>query len=111
MSDRLDTLRQDIRQFVDERDWEQFHDPKNLAMAIASEAGELLAELRWIDGGASDGFCRDPEQRPKVVDEIADIAICLLMLCDRIDLDLPKATHDKLRRIREKYPVEEWRGR
>lgn len=109
--DRLEELYADIRAFVREREWEPFHDPKNLAMAVVSEAGELAAELRWVASEEADEHCRDPENRQRVVDEVADVAISLLMLADRIDLDLPAAVHDKLKRIREKYPVELSRGK
>lgn len=104
--DRLDAMLDDIRAFVRERDWEQFHDPKNLTMALVSEAGELAAELRWVPGEEADQHCHDPDHRRQVVDEVADVTICLLMLADRIGLDLPAAVHDKLVRIRRKYPVD-----
>jgi dCTP diphosphatase len=104
MTDRLEAMLEDIRAFVAEREWEPYHDPKNLAMAVASEAGELAAELRWVDGRDADAHCRDASTRGPVADEIADVAISLLMLADRIDLDLPAAVHDKLRRLRIKYP-------
>jgi NTP pyrophosphatase (non-canonical NTP hydrolase) len=106
MSDRLEAVLEDLRAFVRERAWEPYHDPKNLAMAVASEAGELLAELRWVDGGDADAHCRREPERGQVADEIADVAISLFMLADRIGLDLPSAVHDKLRRLRIKYPAE-----
>ena len=101
----------DIRAFVNEREWEPFHDPKNLAMAVASEAGELLSELRWIPGREADDHCRAAEHRQAIADEIADVAITLTMLAERVGLDLPAAMHAKLVKNRAKYPVEEWRGR
>ncbi|MFO0696402.1 MAG: nucleotide pyrophosphohydrolase [Polyangiales bacterium] len=104
--DRLDMLLEDIRSFVNEREFDAYHDPKNLAMAIASEAGELTAELRWVPSQSADDHCREPEARQRITDEIADVAICLLMLCDRIGVDLPAAVHDKLVRTRQKYPVD-----
>lgn len=102
--DRLDELLRDVRDFVRERDWEPYHDPKNLTMALVSEAGELAAELRWIPGEETDAFCRAEGSRQRVLDELADVTLCVLMLADRIEADLPAAVHDKLRRIREKYP-------
>ncbi len=105
--DRLDAMLEDIRGFVADREWEPFHDPKNLAMAVASEAGELLSELRWIRGEDADAHCRDPEQRARVADEIADVAVTLFMLADRIGLDLPAAVHAKMKKNRVKYPIEE----
>ena len=109
--DRWDTILEDIRAFVAEREWEAFHDPKNLAMAVASEAGELLSELRWVDGAAADAHCADPAHRQAVVDELADVAVTLAMLADRIGVDLIEAMHAKMAKNRAKYPAEEWRGR
>ncbi len=109
--DRLDAMLDDVRDFVRERAWEPFHDPKNLAMAVASEAGELLSELRWVRGEESDAHCADEPARQRVADEIADVMVSLLMLADRIELDLPAAVHAKMRKNREKYPAEEHRGR
>ena len=106
-----DAVLEDIRSFVKERDWAQFHDPKNLSMAVASEAGELLSELRWIENTKSDAHCADPVTRQGVVDEICDVAVCLLMLAERIDLDLLPAIHEKMKKNRAKYPDKEWRGR
>lgn len=109
--DRLDFILAELREFVTERDWHRYHDPKNLAMAVASEAGELLSELRWVDGGDADAHCRAEASRARVADEIADVAITLLMLADRIDLDLPAAIAAKMEKNRAKYPAEAWRGR
>ncbi|MCA9578271.1 MAG: nucleotide pyrophosphohydrolase [Myxococcales bacterium] len=102
--DRLDELLRDVRAFVAEREWEPYHDPKNLVMALVSEAGELAAELRWVPGEEADAFCRADDSRQRVLDELADVTLCVLMLADRIGADLPAAVHDKLRRIRVKYP-------
>lgn len=109
--DRYDAALAEIRAFVDEREWAQFHDPKNLAMAVASEAGELLSELRWVEGAQADAYCRDPETRGPIADEIADVAVCLFMLADRIDLDLFEAIRGKIAKNHKKYPADEWRGR
>jgi NTP pyrophosphatase (non-canonical NTP hydrolase) len=109
--DRLAVMLAEIRAFVQEREWEPFHDPKNLAMAVVSEAGELAAELRWVRNEDSDSFCREPESRARVADEIADVAITLLMMADRVDLDLVQCVQQKLEKNRAKYPVESARGR
>ena len=107
--DRLDQLLEDIRSFVHERDWDQYHDPKNLAMAVASEAGELNAVLRWVHNDEADERAVGP-LRTALEDEAADVAICLLMLCDRVGIDLIAASHVKLQKNRRKYPVEQVRG-
>jgi len=107
MNDVLD----DIRHFVTERDWDQYHDPKNLAMAVASEAGELLAELRWVPSQNADSWCNDANNKARVADEVADVAITLFMLADRLELDLPTIMRAKLEKNRAKYPVEDWKGK
>lgn len=109
--DRLDEIRDEIRAFVRERAWEQFHDPKNLAMAVASEAGELAAELRWVPNTEADAWCRDEAQRARVADEVGDVAITLLMFADRAGLDLVECMRQKLTKNRAKYPADRVRGR
>jgi dCTP diphosphatase len=107
----LDELTVALRAFADARDWRQFHDPKNLAMLVASEAGELLAEYRWVRGDEADARSREPAARDRIAAEIADVGIALLLLCDRIGLDLGAAIAAKLQRNAERYPVEASRGR
>jgi NTP pyrophosphatase (non-canonical NTP hydrolase) len=107
----LDDLIPALRKFVADRDWHQFHDPKNLAMLVASEAGELVAEYRWVRGEDSDARSREPEARAKIADEAADVGIALLLLCDRIGLDLGRAIQDKMAKNAARYPVETSRGR
>ncbi len=101
----------ELRAFVAERDWSQFHDPKNLAMLLASEAGELLAEYRWVRNDQADAFSREPEARQRIANEIGDVGIALMLLCDRTGIDLQVAMRDKLARNRSRYPVEQSRGR
>lgn len=107
----LDELIVALRRFVSDRDWQQFHDPKNLSMLVASEAGELLAEYRWVKGDAADAHSREPAARARIADEIADVGIALVLLCDRIGLALPQAMADKLARNADRYPVAASRGR
>lgn len=109
--ERLDEVTVALRAFAAERDWGQFHDPKNLAMTVGSEAGELLAEYRWVANNESDAWSRQPEPRARIAGEVADVAIALLLLCDRIDLDLVSAVEAKMARNAERYPVELSRGR
>jgi NTP pyrophosphatase (non-canonical NTP hydrolase) len=110
VADRLDDLMNELSAYVTERDWSQFHDPKNLAMLIASEAGELLAEYRWIPNDRSDSYTDDPVARARVESEIADVGIALLNLCGRLNVDLPTAVLAKLAMIRQNYPVDVVRG-
>jgi len=107
----LASLRDLIRAFVAEREWEPFHDPKNLAMAVASEAGELAAELRWVSNDASDAWCLVPANKARLTDEIADVLITTLMLADRAGVDVASAITSKLQKNGEKYPVERAQGR
>jgi predicted RNase H-like nuclease/NTP pyrophosphatase (non-canonical NTP hydrolase) len=107
----LERLVAELRRFAEEREWGRFHDPKNLAMAVVSEAGELAAELRWIRNEDADAAVRDPARRARVAAEIADVAILLLLLCDRAGIDLETAVRTKLAENRRKYPADRFRGR
>jgi NTP pyrophosphatase (non-canonical NTP hydrolase) len=100
-----------LRQFAAEREWQPFHDPKNLAMLLASEAGELLAEYRWVPNTGSDALSREPAARARIAAEIGDVGIALVLLCDRIGLDLAQAMWDKLALNARRYPVERSRGK
>src|SRR5688572_2557992 len=111
MSD-LESLVAELREFVAERDWQQFHDPKNLAMLLASEVGELVAEYRWVEGGAAaDAHSREAGARGRIEDEIGDVGIALLLLCDRIGVDVVGAMRAKRARSRGRYAVATARGR
>lgn len=110
-TDRLLGIRERLRQFSAERDWQQFHDPKNLAMAVVSEAGELAAELRWIENAKSDDFVRASPGRERVEQEVADVAIALLLFCDRAGIELLDAIERKIQVNAVRYPVEKARGR
>jgi NTP pyrophosphatase (non-canonical NTP hydrolase) len=106
-----DELVSSLRAFVAEREWQQFHDPKNLAMLVASEAGELVAEYRWVRGDDADAHSREPAARARIAAEVADVGIALLLLCDRIGLRLEEAIGDKLAANAARYPVATSRGR
>jgi dCTP diphosphatase len=107
----LEAFAAELRQFVSEREWAQFHDPKNLAMLLASEVGELVAEYRWVTGAAADEQSRAAGPRARIADEIGDVGIALLLLCERTGIDLLQAMSDKLERNRGRYPVDQSRGR
>ena len=109
--DRLEEVVRDLRAFVAEPEWEQFHDPKNLTMAVASEAGELLAEYRWVSNAEADTYSKGDEQRRRIAEEAADVGIALLLFCDRIGLDLIQAIREKLAVNHQNYPIEQSRGR
>lgn len=97
-----------IRKFRDDRDWKQFHDPKNLAVSISIEAAELLEIFQWMTGEQAALYARQNKER--VSDEIADVAIYLIELADIVGIDLPRAIDAKLEKNAEKYPVEKARG-
>jgi NTP pyrophosphatase (non-canonical NTP hydrolase) len=109
VSDALDDLRARVRAFVAERDWDQFHSPKNLAMALSVEAAELLEIFQWLTEAESDAL--SDAQLAAVRDEMADVLVYLLRIADRLDVDLLAAAADKMRRNAEKYPADRARGR
>jgi NTP pyrophosphatase (non-canonical NTP hydrolase) len=109
-SDSIHDLSEEIRRFVTEREWDQFHDPKNLVMLLSSEVGELTAELRWIASDGADAYAQG-DARERIQDETADVAIALLMLAARTKINLAAAVREKLAKNAEKYPVDLSRGR
>ena len=104
-------LTERVRAFATDRDWQQFHTPKNLAMALAGEVGELLAELQWLTPEQSAAVMADPELGPRVRAEIGDVAIYLVRLADVLDIDLVDAALDKLDEAGRRYTIEAARGR
>ncbi|GAA4924009.1 NTP pyrophosphatase (non-canonical NTP hydrolase) [Stackebrandtia albiflava] len=104
----LDDLGAVLREFAAEREWERFHTPKNLAMALTGEAGELLAELQWLTPEESESLT--PAQRERVTDELADVLNYLVRLADVLDVDLLAAADAKIARNAVRYPVETARG-
>jgi dCTP diphosphatase len=107
----LESLLSELRRFVAAREWSRFHDPKNLAMLVGSEAGELVAEYRWVDSANADAFSHEPAARARIAAEVGDVGLGLLLLCDRIGLDLVTVMREKLARNEKKYPIETSRGR
>ena len=107
-ADRLDALRAQLRTFVAERDWDQFHTPKNLSMALVAEAAELVEHFQWLTPEES---CSLPaDTREEVQLEIADVLLFLLRLCDKLGVDPVDAAMTKLELNRKKYPVDKARG-
>jgi len=104
----LDDLRDALRRFAAARDWEQFHTPKNLAMALAVEAAELLEEFQWLTPAQSARL--DACARRKVADEIADVLLYLTRLADVLDIDAIEAARRKMRINARKYPVRRAKG-
>ena len=105
----LGNLAQRLRDFARERDWEQFHAPKNLSMALAVEVSELLEEFQWLSEKESAN--PDPQRRTRIEAEMADVLIYLVRLADRLDVDLPAAVERKIELNHERYPAGQVRGR
>ncbi len=102
-------LQKRIRAFVNARDWEQFHSPKNLVMALGVEAAELAEHFLWLSQSESEKL--SAETKAKVEAEIADVLIYVVLLADRLDIDLLDAASRKLLENEQKYPAEQVRGR
>lgn len=108
MSDSLLQLRDALRAFAAERDWDQFHSPRNLATALSVEAAELLEPFQWLTDEQSRRL--PPDARAAVEQELADVLLYLVRLADKLDVDLAAAARAKIARNAEKYPVEKSRG-
>jgi dCTP diphosphatase len=108
LSDPLLELRDALRVFAAERDWDQFHSPRNLATALAVEAAELLEPFQWLSD--EQGANPSPETRVAVEQEMADVLLYLVRLADRLDVDLAAAARAKIVKNGVKYPVEKSRG-
>ncbi|MEW2380278.1 nucleotide pyrophosphohydrolase [Micromonospora sp. NPDC047812] len=106
----MDLLTARLRAFADERDWQQFHTPKNLAMALAGEVGELLAEFQWLTPEQAAEVMSDPEAGPRVKAEIGDVMVYLTRLADVLDIDLVEAAMTKLDEVAVRYPVDRAKG-
>jgi dCTP diphosphatase len=104
------TLSAALAGFANERDWEQFHSPKNLVMALSAEVGELTEIFQWLSEDASKNIGRDASSAEAVRDEIADVALYLVRLASVLDVDLNEAVTQKLKKNAEKYPVSKARG-
>jgi NTP pyrophosphatase (non-canonical NTP hydrolase) len=104
-------LKTRVLAFSREREWEQFHSPKNLSMALAAETGELMEHFLWVDSAASKERSREPARRPKIEEEIADVVIYSLEFANVTGIDLAAAIEAKLAANAKKYPVEKARGR
>jgi NTP pyrophosphatase (non-canonical NTP hydrolase) len=108
MPDSLDNLNRRLLTFARERDWEQFHTPKNLSMALAGECGELLEHFQWLT--ESQSACLAADKKTAVSHELADILIYLIRLAERLDIDLIAAAEAKIALNERRYPVHQVRG-
>jgi dCTP diphosphatase len=108
MSEALRALQQRLAAFAAARDWDQFHSPKNMAMALSVEAAELVEEFQWLTEEQSKSL--DAERLERVRLELADVFIYLLRIADKLDVDLMRAADDKIAHNERKYPAERVRG-
>ena len=105
----VESLQALVVSFAEARNWQRFHDPKNLTMALASEVGEIADILRWVDNTDSDAVLRDSAVGQRFRHEVADAMILLLLLCDRTGVNLTAAVEEKLSINATNYPVEDSR--
>jgi dCTP diphosphatase len=104
----LEAVRIRLREFSDARDWNQFHSPKNLSMALSVEVSELVECFQWLTEEQSRSL--DGEQLAAVIDEIADVQMYLILLADKLGVDVAAAITQKLKKNEEKYPVDKVKG-
>jgi NTP pyrophosphatase (non-canonical NTP hydrolase) len=104
-------LREMIRRFVAARQWEQFHAPKNLSMALAIEAAELMEHFQWIGVDLSRDLKHDAEKRAAVGEELADVICYALALANELDLDVSETMRAKMKKNEAKYPAGEYQGK
>lgn len=104
-------LRELIAKFVEERDWSQFHSPKNVSMALAIEAAELMEHFQWITIEASRELVNEPEKLASIGEEIADVVGYSMALANELGIDLSSTIRAKMIKNAAKYPAEEYRGR
>jgi dCTP diphosphatase len=107
----IDALRREMAEFIRERDWEQFHDPKNLSMAIATEAAELMEHFRWARNEESRDLVKDPDTQHAVAEELADILAFALSFANAADIDITSTLRAKMAKNALKYPADQYRGR
>lgn len=104
----LDEIKQRLRQFANERDWDQFHSPKNLSMALIAEAAELVEHFQWLTEDQSRSL--EPDKLLEVREELADIQIYLIRIADKLNVNLFDAVNDKIKVNASKYPADKVRG-
>lgn len=107
----ISELKARVLTFVRERDWEQFHSPKNLSMALAAETGELMEHFLWATTDESRSIASEPTKRARIADELADVVIYAIEFANMTGLDISAAIEAKMAANAKKYPVEKARGR
>jgi dCTP diphosphatase len=104
-------LRLLVQRFVDQRDWRQFHNPKDLCVSLSIEAAELLEEYQWLSAEEVAQTAQDPEARARVSAELADVLIYAVSLANALDIDVASSVAQKLAANAQKYPADQYKGR
>ena len=106
----MEQLNQEVREFCEERNWTQFHTPKDLAIGLSTESNELLELFRFKDQDDQDAVLADSDKMADIEDELADILFFTLRFADLYDVDLEAALENKLEKNRERYPKEQYQA-
>ena len=106
-STKVDQLRDLVQEFVDERNWQSFHNPKNIAMSLAIEAAELMEHFQWLTLAEAEAVKSDPEKMHEVGEELADCLAYVIAMANTLEIDLSDTLHKKMIRNAEKYPIPE----
>ncbi|MFT5169446.1 MAG: dCTP diphosphatase [Lysobacterales bacterium] len=108
----LTELNENVKKFINDRDWKKFHSPKNISMALSIEASELMEHFQWANS-AEESFTilDDKTKKTAIEDEVADVAVYLLDFCNMCNIDLKKAMINKIKKNAKKYPIEKSKGR
>jgi NTP pyrophosphatase (non-canonical NTP hydrolase) len=105
----IDSLKTGVRDFISSREWEKYHNPKDLAISLSLESAELMEIFQWKDRKEIEGEI--PDLKGRIEEELADIAIYVLSFCLALDIDLSRIITDKIRRNKEKYPADLYKGK
>ena len=101
----IQAIQEKLQTFADERQWEQYHTPKNLVMGLCGEVGELIEHFQWLTADESKNITHDENTMEKVREELADVQIYLLRLADKLNIDMESAIWDKIKKNEAKYPA------
>jgi dCTP diphosphatase len=105
----LEEIKGKLKQFARERDWEQFHSPKNLSMALSVEVAELVEHFQWLK--EQDSYRHKREKKQAIAEEIADIQMYLVLLADQLNINIATSVNEKIEKNKERFPIEKVRGK
>ena len=107
----INDLKKTVKNFVEEREWRQFHTPKNLSMSVAIESAELMELFQWLSKKDSEKAMSSGKLRKNAIDEVADVFIYLIAFCNENDIDIKQAIDMKMKKNKKKYPANIFKGR